>query len=334
MRTRITLAALALLAVGCSQNENVDTPEVQVNAKAIRVGQNVQGMTRAVASDGSNVTATVLMCDGAAANWTGFSAVSSNTIAPDGALTARANTATASFKAGTTTTVAFNPTLYYNNTARAEKSHLVAVAPAGNLAGTTVTMNAVDGEQDVMYATAVDAGSENSPTNPINLSFAHLTTQLNFKVKTTEASGIGDWDGKSVTVKSINVQSAQLPQSVNAADGSVTWNTASALTVPGINNTVLNTSYVQTGSPVMIKGESSVMLDVTLTVGGKDLVFSNVPIKNSSSSDLTTVTGNSHLISLNVTEPQTATGDGVAIIDVTATVAPWIVGNPGSADLK
>lgn len=336
MKTRIGLAVLALLAVGCSESENTNTPDVQVNAKAIRIGQSVQGLTRAVVADGNNVSATVLMCDGAAADWSSFIAVRSNDITSGtGELKVRANTSTASFKAGTSTEVSLNPTLYYDNTSSTMKSYLAAVAPTGSLAasGTIVTMNDVDGQQDVMYATAVDAGSEGTPASPINLSFNHLTTQLNFQVKMTEASGTGDWDGKTVTVKNIKVQSAQLPQSVNAADGVVTWSSASPLFVPGINNPALSGTLAKIGNPVMIKGESLVKLDVTLTVGGTDLLFSNVPIKDTTS-DLVTVTGSSHLISLNVTEPEAASGSGVAIIDVTATVAKWVVGTPGNADLK
>ncbi len=336
MRTRITLAALALLAVSCSENEKASTPEVPVNAKAIHIGQSVQGLTRAVVEDGANVTATVLMCDGETENWAGFVAKKTNDI-NNGALEGRANTATASFKAGSGKEVSLNPTLYYDNKNTSTKSHLAAVAPTGTLAGTVVTMNNVDGQQDVMYAKTVNAGTSATPESTISLSFEHLTTQLNFEVKMTKASSNGAWTGQTVTVKEIKVQSVQLPQAVNAADGVVTWSAASPLDLSEVNNPVLSTTATRIGSPIMIKGESFVKLDVTLTVNGADLLFSNVPIKDatsSSSSDLATVTGRSHLVTLNVTEPETASGSGVAIINVTATVAPWKVGTPGSAELK
>ena len=58
MKTRIGLAVLALLAAGCSESENMSTPETPVNAKAIRIGQSVQGTTRAAVVEGSLVTAT------------------------------------------------------------------------------------------------------------------------------------------------------------------------------------------------------------------------------------------------------------------------------------
>ena len=333
MKTRIGLAVLALLAAGCSESENMGTPEAPVNAKAIRIGQSVQGTTRAAVVEGSDVTATVLMCDGNTADWTGFVAKKANSII-SGELKDRANVSTASFKAGTSTTVALNPTLYYTHATPASetKSHLVAVAPDGNLAssGTVVTMKDVDGQQDVMYASVVDAGSESSPTNSLNLAFSHLTTQLNFQVKLTEATGSGEWDNKSVLVKGISIQSAQLPQAVDAANGNVTWTAAASLNVPGISNIGLNTTEVKAGNPVMISAAGSVMVDVVLTVGGTDLTFVNIPIKNGGS-NLTTVKGESHLITLNVKEPETATGTTTII--ATATVAPWKTGATGSADL-
>ena len=335
MKTRIGLAVLALLAAGCSESENMGTPEAPVNAKAIRIGQSVQGTTRAAVVEGSLVTATVLMCDGESADWTGFTPKYKNTI-ENGELKDRANVSTASFKAGTSATVTLNPTLYYEHAtpASSTKSHLVAVAPDGNLAatGTVVTMKLMDGQQDVMYAAAVDAGSESTPENSINLAFNHLTTQLNFAVKYTPSAGTGEWNGKSVSLKGISIQNVQLPQTVDAANGNVTWTDAtSALSIPGISNPVVSATPAGVGSPVMIKGGNSVKVDVTVTVGGADLTFTNVTIK-SGSDDLITETAKAHLITLDVKEPETAAG--ATTITATATVTPWQQGAAGSADLN
>ena len=86
MKKGILLAALSLLAVGCSKNESVNTPDTPVNAKAIRIGQSVQGVTRAAVTEGSDVTATILMHDAPATNWGGFIAVKKNDIDGAGAL--------------------------------------------------------------------------------------------------------------------------------------------------------------------------------------------------------------------------------------------------------
>lgn len=333
MRTRIGMALLALLAVGCSENENMSNPEIPVNAKPIQVGQSVQGVTRAVVTEGSSVTATVLMCDGATADWSGFTAVKKNTIT-NGALEARANVSTASFEAGTSAAVTLMPSLYYDHATNTTKSHLVAVAPDGivGASGTVVTMKDVDGQQDVMYASAVDAGSEDASVVP-NFTFNHLTTQLSFEIKITEATGTGEWDNKAVAVKNISVLSAQLPQSVDAAGGAVSWSTPASLSVPNLTSVSLNNVFSKVGNPVMIKGEGTVKVDVTLAIGDADITITNVDIKDSNGSNLTTVIGQSHLISLNVIEPSATTG-GEVTVSAKATVTPWQEGASGSADVE
>lgn len=333
MRTRIGMALLALLAVGCSENENMSNPEIPVNAKPIQVGQRVQGVTRAVVTEGSSVTATVLMCDGAIADWGSFTAVKKNTIT-EGVLKARANVSTASFKAGTSAAVTLIPSLYYDHATNTTKSHLVAVAPDGTVgaSGTVVMMKDVDGQQDVMYASAEDAGSETSPQTPA-LTFNHLTTQLSFEIKITEATGTGEWDGKAVAVKNISVLSAQLPQSVDAADGAVSWSTPASLSVPNLTSVSLNNDFSKVGNPVMIKGEGTVKVDVTLAVDDADITITNVDIKDPNGSNLTTGIGESHLISLNVIEPSATTG-GEVTVSAQATVTPWKDGASGSADVE
>lgn len=327
------MALLALLAVGCSENENMSNPEIPVNAKPIQVGQRVQGVTRAVVTEGSSVTATVLMCDGAIADWGSFTAVKKNTIT-EGVLKARANVSTASFKAGTSAAVTLIPSLYYDHATNTTKSHLVAVAPDGTVgaSGTVVMMKDVDGQQDVMYASAEDAGSETSPQTPA-LTFNHLTTQLSFEIKITEATGTGEWDGKAVAVKNISVLSAQLPQSVDAADGAVSWSTPASLSVPNLTSVSLNNDFSKVGNPVMIKGEGTVKVDVTLAVDDADITITNVDIKDPNGSNLTTGIGESHLISLNVIEPSATTG-GEVTVSAQATVTPWKDGASGSADVE
>lgn len=329
MRTRIGLAALLLLAAGCNGNEDISTPETPANARAIRIGQSVQGITRSAVTEGSDVTATVLMCDGATAAWTGFTPVYKNELTGQN-LDVRANASTATFKAGTGVEVKLNQTLYYH-TDNTTPSHLAAVSPAGTLAtGTVVGMNSLDGEQDVMWAKAVAAGNGGSPAEPVLLSFEHLTTQLSFEMKLKPAADHGEWTGKTVSVKGISIQNAQCPVSVNASDGSVTWTGSASLGVPGIAGTVLGEAAVRTGRPVMVNASGSVTVDVVLTVGDEDISYVNIPIKYNGN-NLATVVGYSHRITLNVIEPRQA---GNTAITATATVAPWKTGNPGSADLN
>ena len=335
MKTKLSVAAMALLLASCSSNDNDLLPENPVNATPIQVSQSVQGMvkTRAAVGVGSDVTATVLVADGdQAADWTKFSPVLANEVKEDGGqnkLTTRATVSTASFKAGSKATVSLNPILYYHTTA-STKSWLAAVAPAGTVSGTTVTIPQTDGEQDVMLADAAEAGSSSSASNP-ELTFKHLTTQLNFEMKlTTQASG-GEWTDKTVSLKKISVQDAQVPAEVNA--GVSKWTDAAVMNVGGISSVALGADAVRVGNPLMIQASGQVVIDAVISVGGTDITFSNVTIKKQdNTTDLSTEAGKSHLITLNVTEPLTP--EDATKMTVTATVTDWVAGDAGKADLN
>ena len=326
MKTKLSVAAMALLLASCSSNDNDLLPENPVNATPIQVSQSVQGMvkTRAAVGVGSDVTATVLVADGdQAADWTKFSPVLANEVKEDGGqnkLTTRATVSTASFKAGSKATVSLNPILYYHTTS-----------------GTTVTIPQTDGEQDVMLADAAEAGSSSSQQKP-ELTFKHLTTQLNFEMKlTTQASG-GEWSGQTVSLKKISVQDAQVPAEVNVAPASgkagvSKWTDAAVMNVGGISSVALGADAVRVGNPLMIQASGQVVIDAVISVGGTDITFSNVTIKKQdNTTDLSTEAGKSHLITLNVTEPLTP--EDATKMTVTATVTDWVAGDAGHADLN
>lgn len=345
MRKESVMAVIALLALaGCAENELQE--QASVDAVAIRIGQKVEGIvtSRAAINDGSTVSAKVLMTDattgGNAADWSGFSAVTSNTLTPGTGgtmgLTARANVSIATFIAGSTAQpMTLNPTLYYSNDeSGSAPTHtwLAAVAPDGTLNGTTVTFGAKDGTVDAMYAAAADAGIKTSPTNPFNLTFVHKTTQIKFAIKITQASGTGEWDGKVVGVNKIELNDAQVPDKMDAINGNVSWTGAAALSIPNISSAALTSTATPVGDPVMVKDKSQTTVNVTLSVGGAPLSFSNIPV-TSGSGNLVTEIGKSHLVTLNVNEPAAA-GDGSVIINASATVTPWVSGNEGTADLN
>lgn len=335
---------MALLLASCSSNDNDLLPENPVNATPIQVSQSVQGMvkTRAAVGVGSDVTATVLVADGSsnnadAADWANFSPVLANKIEnQEGAnkLTARATVSTASFKAGSKAAVSLNPILYYNTTA-STKSWLAAVAPAGTVSGTTVTIPQTDGEQDVMLADAAEAGSSSSASNP-ELTFKHLTTQLNFEMKVTAQNG-GEWTDKTISLKKISVRNAQVPVEVNVAPASgkagvSKWTDAAMMNVGGISSVALGADAVRVGNPLMIQASGQVVIDAVISVGGTDITFNNVTIKKQDDANLSTVAGKSHLITLNVTEPLTP--EDATKMTVTATVTDWVAGDAGHADLN
>mgnify|MGYP000759717844 FL=1 len=318
MKTKLSVAAMALLLASCSSNDNDLLPENPVNATPIQVSQSVQGMvkTRAAVGVGSDVTATVLVADGSsnnadAADWANFSPVLANEVTEDGGqnkLTTRATVSTASFKAGSKATVSLNPILYYHTTA-GTKSWLAAVAPAGTVSGTTVTIPQTDGEQDVMLADAAEAGSSSSKQSP-ELTFKHLTTQLNFEMKVTAQNG-GEWSGQTISLKKISVRNAQVPVEVNVAPASgkagvSKWTDAAMMNVGGISSVALGADAVRVGNPLMIQASGQVVIDAVISVGGTDITFNNVTIKKQDNkTNLSTAAGKSHLITLNVTEPLT-----------------------------
>lgn len=345
MKTKLSVAAMALLLASCSSNDNDLLPENPVNATPIQVSQSVQGMvkTRAAVGVGSDVTATVLVADGSsnnadAADWANFSPVLANEVTEDGGqnkLTTRATVSTASFKAGSKATVSLNPILYYHTTA-STKSWLAAVAPAGTVSGTTVTIPQTDGEQDVMLADAAAAGSSSSKQSP-ELTFKHLTTQLNFEMKVTAQNG-GEWAGQTISLKKISVQKAQVPAEVNVAPTSgeadvSKWTDAAMMNVGGISSVALGADAVRVGNPLMIQASGQVVIDAVISVGGTDITFNNVTIKKQdNTTDLSTEAGKSHLITLNVTEPLTPAD--ATKMTVTATVTDWVAGDAGHADLN
>lgn len=339
MKKMVSMAVLALLAMGCSSDNSneIPVPETPVNADVISINQTVEGMTasKAAVVNGSVVTASVLMRDGSSAAWEGFTVVEQNTI-DQGAVNTRATVSTATFTVGDSKAIGLNPPLYYDKNNTATEVFLAAVAPAGTINGTTVTMQTTDGEQDVMYAQATSVGTQASHDGPYTLNFEHKTTQLQFAVKLNAALSKA-WKDKTVALKSITIQNTQLPQSVNVVGGTLQWTKASDLEVPGIINVpIKNTTAANVGNPVMIKFGSGVLLDVVITVDSENISYNNVEVKDTetgASGQLIPEEGKSHLITLTLTEPEIV-GDGEAAISTSATVTDWSTGHTGGADLK
>ena len=336
----LSMAALALIMASCSNEEVPGTnPEAAIKAVPIQVTQTVAGIdTKAPVATGQQITATVLMHDtgSSTADWTKFVANATNKVS-NGSFTAdadRATVSTATFNAVTEAdgaTVTLAPSLYYPTQTTSNHSHLAAVSPTGTTDGAKVVMKTVDGQQDVMFAKTVDAGAGSESTHSaIKFEFEHLTTQLNFKMALTTTSG-GASSGKA-SVKSITIVDAELPKAVNVATAVAEWTDAAPFVVPGITAIALNSTVVVTGSPVMVKASGLVKLNVIVTGGdNKDYEYNDVVVKNSGA-DLQTEAGSAHVITLTVTEPQTASS--ATEISATATVKEWTAGAAGSADLK
>lgn len=328
MKMKFYPVVFALLAVACTRSEENEPVSQPVDAVAIRVQQSVTGVTRAAVNEGSEVNTTLLMCD--ANNWSAFTAKKQNNISGT-TLNDRATVSISTFQVGASAAdLSLNPSLYYN-TDGSTHAWITAVAPAGDVTGTTVAVALQDGLQDVMYAAPVDAGVSGTPVTAA-LNFKHLTTQLSFAIKMTSLSG-GDWNGKTISLKSITLKEATFPQSVDASNGNVTWTpSATNLAIPGISNPVVNATAQGVGTPVMVQAASKVVIDVVFAVGAENKMFYNIPVKNSSAADLSTEAGKAHLITLTLEEP--ATPSSAVKVGTTATVEPWQDGIPGNATLN
>ena len=333
MKTKLSLALLTLLiAAGCSESDQSNLPDSPVNAVPIRIGQSVSAVSRAVAEDGVNVSATILRCYGDdTSDWSGFTKVDKNVIDGSKQLTDRASVSAASFTVGAAKEISLNQVLYYH-TNNSTNSFVAGVSPAGQVAntGTVVAFSQKDGTQDVMYAPAITVGNGGAAAPSCDLKFTHQTTQLNFDIKLDKVSGGGEWNGKRIALKSIAVQEVAVPQSVDVANGNVTWSSATTLAVPGITETVIAETATSVGNPFMIKESTQVLLDVTITIDGAEKFFNNVRVVNGNS-DLATTIGKSHKITLTIKEP--ASAEDAVSITTTATVTPWVVGDSGTAEL-
>ena len=180
MKTKLSLALLTLLiAAGCSESDQSNLPDSPVNAVPIRIGQSVSAVSRAVAEDGVNVTATILRCDGDdTSDWSGFTKVDKNVIDGSKQLTDRASVSAASFTVGAAKEISLNQVLYYH-TNNSTNSFVAGVSPAGQVAntGTVVAFSQKDGTQDVMYAPAITVGNGGAAAPSCDLKLTHQTTQ-------------------------------------------------------------------------------------------------------------------------------------------------------------
>lgn len=347
MKKHLLYCAAAALICSACHNESEDFEKIQPqNAVSIRIGQKVEGLTaRAAVDNGSQVSATILTIgydsQYDASVWNGFAPQYTNVLdqqTPAG-LATPANVSTATFIAGTKEAMNLQPTLYYYDKGTA----VLAVSPAGTINGANVEMTLTDGEQDVMYAKAVEVASKpqdetTAQSTPVSLTFEHKTTQLNFAFKMEAAASSGAWTGKSISVKNITIQNASVPESVKYSDGKVNFSTPGTnLDVPGIvAGNAVTAEAKKVGRPVMVDASSDIKLNVVLTIGSKDYTFSNVQVMRTEtgheSERLTTVIGSSHLITLTIKEP--VKPDGAIEITTQATVKPWVSGEGGSGTLE
>lgn len=335
MKTILNMAALALIMASCSSEDD----NVVINngnlPQEIQIYQSVQGLpSKAAIGPGDEVKAMILTND-ENNKFENFSPRYVNTLNSSNkfdAATDRANATVGKFKANATTgqAITLSTKLYYSTTAETNV-YVMGIAPNGDIENGAVKFSQ-DGLQDVMYAAPVNAGSENSQTPPV-LDFAHQTTQLKFAAKITRVES-GEWNGAAVSIQSIQIHKAELPLSMNIAGGAVNWAAAvDHFSVPMSNTSPLaDKSATDVSQPVMMRNGTNITIDVTMRIGSEDKTFTSLPVMKDESTPLTTEIGQSHLVTLNITEPTAASG--VSPIEPTAKVQDWQTGAAGSVEIK
>ena len=83
----------------------------------------------------------------------------------------------------------------------------------------------------------------------------------------------------------------------------------------------------------MVMPTTNILVNLTLSVGGTEKTYNNLPVlKDGSSDKLTTVEGKSHKVTFTITAPKTP-ADATAV-KVNAKVVDWIKGDDGSVEVK
>lgn len=345
-KSLLSMAALALIMASCSNDEeNVVTGNGEVaNAVPVQISQKVAGVeSKAAIIPGNKMDAVIIMVDGnsssaSAPDFDSFVPKKDNTLnnqnkfASDGD---RANYANTQFTASTTANdIILTPMLYYpvEGDASPNKTWILGVAPQGTVSGTTVTFTQTDGLQDVMFAGQQAAGSgATSDQTKAALDFQHKTTQLTFVAQLSKSLDGTEWANKTVSVKDITIQNAEVPASLAFNTGTVNWKTPANLTVAGCN-TALSTTACAPSVPVMVRPTTSILANIDLSVEGAILSYTNLLIKKEDGvTNLSTSEGYSHQVTFNITPPTKA---DATMITASAKIEPWKKGEAGKVTIE
>lgn len=296
MRT-INVTGFALLCAtifaGCSKSE-----EAVNNGFAIRLSAGIQNtVNRAAVNDGDKFIAQV-------AGWEVASGVTKDYATPSKWITTAEITADE-----TAGNVVLAEGQFYNPT-ETTRTYLKAWHPQGEPVNGMVSFSS-DGTLDVMLASEVVGSAADNKVKNIN--FRHKLTQLKF-----ELLGDQTYAQNAISVKSITILDARLPNGLDLATDEVKYAGAGALTVPGIDAPqVLTTQKMPIGHSVMVEPfvGNTFKVDVVTNNGYKDTTYPGITI--TIDKDVTFVEGRVYTICLIFNAPG---------ISVSAAVTPWTTG--------
>lgn len=296
MRTmNITGFALlcATIFTGCSKGE-----ETVTDGLAIRLNAGMQNtVTRSAVNSGDKFTAQVAGWEVAAGGTKDYGTTS--TWSTTAEITA----------SETTGNIALAEGQFYNPT-ETIRTYLKAWYPQGEPVGGVVNFTS-DGMVDVMLASEVVGSAIDNKIKSLN--FKHKLTQLKF-----ELLGDETFANSNITVKSITVLDARLPNGFDLTKDEVKYTDAAALLIPGISTPqALTTQKTRVGNSVMIAPfvGNTFKADVVTNNGSIDTTYSGITV--TIDNDANFVEGRAYTICLIFNAPG---------ISVSATVTPWTTG--------
>lgn len=264
MKKLACLALVAIVAVGCSEEDKFDSSdnspvEIKVNSGIYEVLR-----TKAPVNSGDSITVQFA------------ASVTSGNYATN------AWSASIRFKASATPTAAlsFTPQQFYP--IDGSSIYIKGYYPSGSLSGNTVTFSGANGTNDVMVT--AQASGTRATTTPLNFVFNHLLAQLQFKF----VAGSG-YDPTGKTVKSVTVKTQQIPATLDLGAGTIGY-TAGDATITGTYAISVGGSTAA-DCPMVKPGEV-----VTISVTNSDNV--TYPDITFTTAQLLTLAGNSHLITI------------------------------------
>lgn len=319
---------LAVLLVSCdSDNDSIDVTDHGIKLSANVIDSHTK--TKANVVNGPiNSTFTIDFPIGMYAydSELGWRAGASNSSTPNTPNLINNDSATVSGAAGHAISFATGPYYYPSG---GEVVNFYAYAPyatettaADTDTAPKVTIN-LTGQQDVMYATSTGHKSGSSSIVAPVMNFVHKLIQLQF----TFQSGTGyPVSGNSVVSLLVKAQPNSLV--LNVGDGSFTTSgsadmqaLSTANQTAGIGITAAGTNANSPVITVPASGATAYTLDVVVkpAIGNSTITYTGVPV------NITTVTGNAHMITL--------TFNGTSITAST-TVADWATGTGASVPVQ